>query len=344
MTEQITGAQSLVRSLESAGVEVVFGIPGGAILPALRPVVRLAASGTSSSATSRAPATRPRATRWPPAGSVSAWPPPAPARPTSSRPIADAYMDSVPMVAITGQVPSAAIGTDAFQEADIRGITMPITKHNYLVTDPADIPRTIAEAFHIASTGRPGPGPRRRLQGRAAGDDDLRLADVGRPAGLPAGDPPAQQAGPRGGPPDRRGQAPGAVRRRRRHQGPGVGGAARAGRAHRHPGRHHADGARRVPGQPPAAPGHARHARHGRRGHRAAEDRPAHRPRCPLRRPGHRQARHLRPGRRRHPRRHRPGRDRQEPHGRRADRGRLPRGHRRADRRPAGRAGRRSRG
>ena len=72
-------------------------------------------------------------------------------------PIADAYMDSVPIVAITGQVPSASIGTDAFQEADIRGITMPITKHNYLVTDPAEIPRTIAEAFHIASTGRPGP-------------------------------------------------------------------------------------------------------------------------------------------------------------------------------------------
>ena len=66
-------------------------------------------------------------------------------------------MDTVPIVAITGQVPSAAIGTDAFQEADIRGITMPITKHNFLVTDPADIPRTIAEAFHIASTGRPGP-------------------------------------------------------------------------------------------------------------------------------------------------------------------------------------------
>ena len=72
-------------------------------------------------------------------------------------PIANAYMDSTPMVAITGQVPSAAIGTDAFQEADIRGITMPITKHNYLVTDPALIPRTIAEAFHIAGTGRKGP-------------------------------------------------------------------------------------------------------------------------------------------------------------------------------------------
>ena len=72
-------------------------------------------------------------------------------------PIADAYMDSVPIVAITGQVPSAAIGTDAFQEADISGITMPIVKHNYLVTDPAEIPRVIAEAFHLAGTGRPGP-------------------------------------------------------------------------------------------------------------------------------------------------------------------------------------------
>ena len=72
-------------------------------------------------------------------------------------PIADAHMDSVPIVAITGQVLEPSIGTDAFQEADIRGITMPITKHNYLVTNADDIPRTIAEAFHIASTGRPGP-------------------------------------------------------------------------------------------------------------------------------------------------------------------------------------------
>ena len=72
-------------------------------------------------------------------------------------PLADAYMDSVPIVAITGQVGASAIGTDAFQEADIRGITMPITKHNFLVTDPAEIPRVVAEAFYIASTGRPGP-------------------------------------------------------------------------------------------------------------------------------------------------------------------------------------------
>jgi acetolactate synthase-1/2/3 large subunit len=72
-------------------------------------------------------------------------------------PLADAYMDSMPIVAITGQVSSKAIGTDAFQEADIRGITMPITKHNYLVTDASEIPRALAEAFHVASTGRPGP-------------------------------------------------------------------------------------------------------------------------------------------------------------------------------------------
>src|SRR5215213_1634244 len=72
-------------------------------------------------------------------------------------PLADAHMDSVPVVAITGQVPSASIGTDAFQEADIRGITMPITKHNFLVSDASEIPQRIAEAFHLAATGRPGP-------------------------------------------------------------------------------------------------------------------------------------------------------------------------------------------
>ena len=93
----------------------------------------------------------------PPGGSASAWRPSGPGATNLVTPIADAHMDSVPMVAVTGQVGAAAIGTDAFQEADIRGITMPITKHNYLVTDPAEIPRTIAEAFHIASSGRPGP-------------------------------------------------------------------------------------------------------------------------------------------------------------------------------------------
>ncbi|MEZ5116209.1 MAG: acetolactate synthase large subunit [Candidatus Nanopelagicales bacterium] len=157
MSEQITGAQSLIRSLEAAGVDTVFGIPGGAILPAYDPLMDShqirhvlvrheqaaghAAEGYAS-ATGRVGVCM--ATSGPGATNLVT-------------PIADAYMDSVPMVAVTGQVPSSAIGTDAFQEADIRGITMPITKHNYLVTDPADIPRAIAEAFHLAGTGRPGP-------------------------------------------------------------------------------------------------------------------------------------------------------------------------------------------
>ena len=111
-------------------------------------------------------------------------------------------------MAITGQVSSASIGTDAFQEADIRGITMPITKHNYLVTDPAQIPRAIAEAFHIASHGSPRPGARRHQQGRAAGQDDVLVAAEDRPARLPPGAAPARQADPRGGPADRRGQRP----------------------------------------------------------------------------------------------------------------------------------------
>ena len=126
-------------------------------------------------------------------------------------------MDSVPIVAITGQVPSGAIGTDAFQEADIRGITMPITKHNFLVTDPDDIPRAIAEAFHIAATGRPGPVLVDVAKDALQAHDHVHLAGADRPARLPPGHPPARQADPRGRPADPRGQAPGALRRRRRH-------------------------------------------------------------------------------------------------------------------------------
>jgi acetolactate synthase-1/2/3 large subunit len=155
--EQMTGSQSLVRSLESAGVDTVFGIPGGAILPAYDPLMDSTKvrhilvrheQGAGHAAEGYALATGRVGVCMATSG---------PGATNLVTPIADAYMDSVPMVAITGQVASASIGTDAFQEADIRGITMPITKHNYLVTDPADIPRTIAEAFHIAGTGRPGP-------------------------------------------------------------------------------------------------------------------------------------------------------------------------------------------
>ena len=153
----MTGAASLIRSLEAAGVDTVFGIPGGAILPAydpmfdstqIRHILVRHEQGAGHAAEGYALATGKVGVCMATSG---------PGATNLVTPIADAHMDSVPMVAVTGQVASAAIGTDAFQEADISGITMPITKHNYLVTDPADIPRTIAEAFHIASTGRPGP-------------------------------------------------------------------------------------------------------------------------------------------------------------------------------------------
>jgi acetolactate synthase I/II/III large subunit len=152
----ITGAQSLVRSLEAMGVEVIFGIPGGAILPAYDPlfdskvrhVLVRHEQGAGHAATGYAQATGKVGVCMATSG---------PGATNLVTPLADAHMDSVPMVAITGQVPSHAIGTDAFQEADIRGITMPVTKHNFLVTDADEIPQRIAEAFHLASTGRPGP-------------------------------------------------------------------------------------------------------------------------------------------------------------------------------------------
>jgi acetolactate synthase I/II/III large subunit len=157
MSEQVTGAQSLIRALEHVGVDTVFGIPGGAILPAydplfdsqqIRHVLCRHEQGAGHAAQGYAASTGRVGVCMATSG---------PGATNLVTPLADAHMDSVPIVAITGQVASAAIGTDAFQEADIRGITMPITKHSYLVTDPADIPETIAEAFHIASTGRPGP-------------------------------------------------------------------------------------------------------------------------------------------------------------------------------------------
>ncbi|HKE52662.1 MAG TPA: acetolactate synthase large subunit [Actinomycetes bacterium] len=157
MTEQVTGAQALICALEGVGTEAVFGIPGGAIQPAydplldsnrIRHILVRHEQGAGHAAEGYAAATGRVGVCMATSG---------PGATNLVTPIADACMDSIPVVAITGQVPSAAIGTDAFQEADIRGITLPITKHNYLVTDPREIPRTIAEAFHIASTGRPGP-------------------------------------------------------------------------------------------------------------------------------------------------------------------------------------------
>jgi len=153
----MTGAQSLVRSLEEIGCEVVFGIPGGTILPAYDPLLDSTRvrhvlvrheQGAGHAATGYAQATGKVGVCMATSG---------PGATNLVTPIADAHMDSIPVVAITGQQSRPLIGTDAFQEADITGITMPITKHNTLVTDAAEIPRAIAEAFHLASTGRPGP-------------------------------------------------------------------------------------------------------------------------------------------------------------------------------------------
>ncbi|MCT1386399.1 acetolactate synthase large subunit [Brachybacterium sp. p3-SID1565] len=157
MTPQhLTGAQALVQSLEHAGAEVVFGLPGGAILPTydplmdaqkLRHVLVRHEQGAGHAASGYAHATGRVGVCLATSG---------PGATNLITPIADAQMDSIPMVAITGQVGSSFIGTDAFQEADIVGMTMPVTKHNFLVKDAAEIPRVIKQAFHIASTGRPG--------------------------------------------------------------------------------------------------------------------------------------------------------------------------------------------
>src|ERR1700709_2447171 len=157
MTERMTGAQALVRALEQVGVDTVFGIPGGAILPAYDPlfdsrqgrhILGRHEQGAGHAAQGYAQATGKVGVCMATSG---------PGATNLVTPIADAYMDSVPIVAITGQVAVPFIGTDAFQEADISGITMPITKHNFLVQRGEDIPRVIAEAFYIASTGRTGP-------------------------------------------------------------------------------------------------------------------------------------------------------------------------------------------
>ena len=155
--QQLTGAQSVIRSLEELDVDVIFGIPGGAVLPVydplfdsqkLRHVLVRHEQGAGHAASGYAHATGRVGVCMATSG---------PGATNLVTPLADAHMDSIPVVAVTGQVGRALIGTDAFQEADISGITMPITKHNFLVRDGNDIPRVMAEAFHIASSGRPGP-------------------------------------------------------------------------------------------------------------------------------------------------------------------------------------------
>ncbi|MBO8129138.1 MAG: biosynthetic-type acetolactate synthase large subunit [Peptococcaceae bacterium] len=152
----LTGGQILIECLKEEGVDTIFGYPGGAVLPIydalydadIRHILTRHEQGAAHAADGYARATGRvgvcLATSGPGATNLVTG-------------IANAYMDSVPLVALTGQVPTGLLGKDSFQEADITGITMPITKHNYLVKDVADLPQIIKNAFHIAQTGRPGP-------------------------------------------------------------------------------------------------------------------------------------------------------------------------------------------
>jgi acetolactate synthase-1/2/3 large subunit len=185
--QQMPGGEALVKSLEHEGVEVVFGYPGGAILPVYDPIIDSSIrhvlvrheQGAGHMAEGYA-----HATGRPGVAMVTS----GPGATNVVTPLADAFLDSVPMVCITGQVPYAAIGTDAFQECDTTGITMAVTKHNFLVTEAQDIPRIIHEAFHIATTGRPGPvlvdipkdivdptNPRSAMNWYTATDADMEL-------------------------------------------------------------------------------------------------------------------------------------------------------------------------
>jgi acetolactate synthase-1/2/3 large subunit len=153
---QLTGSQALIKALEMEGVDTIFGLPGGCILPVydplldspIRHILVRHEQGAGHMAEGYA-----HVTGRPGVAMVTS----GPAATNIVTPLCDAYMDSIPMVVITGQVPVAAIGTDAFQECDTIGITRSVTKHNELVTSAADIPRAVREAFHIATTGRPGP-------------------------------------------------------------------------------------------------------------------------------------------------------------------------------------------
>ena len=153
---KLTGAQALIKSLELEGVEVMFGLPGGCILPAYDPLIESSIrhvlvrheQGAGHMAEGYA-----HVTGRPGVAMVTS----GPAATNMVTPLCDAYMDSIPMVVITGQVSTTAIGTDAFQECDTVGITRSVTKHNELVMTAQDLPRIVREAFHIATTGRPGP-------------------------------------------------------------------------------------------------------------------------------------------------------------------------------------------
>ena len=201
---QLTGAQALIKSLEMEGTEVMFGLPGGAILPVYDPLIDSSIrhilvrheQGAGHMAEGYA-----HATGRPGVAMVTS----GPAATNIVTPLCDAYMDCIPIVVITGQVPYSVIGTDAFQECDTVGITMPVTKHNWLITDAQRRPARHPGGVPRRDDRPPGPGARRHAEGRVEPDDGLGLARGRRPARLQAqheGPPEADQGR---GAPDGRG-------------------------------------------------------------------------------------------------------------------------------------------
>ena len=263
--EPISGAEIVIKALVDQGVDVVFGYPGGAVLPiydalfkqnALRHILVRQEGGAVHAAEGYARSTGR-------VGVVLVTSGPGATNAVTG--LTDALMDSVPVVCLTGQVPTHLIGNDAFQEADTTGITRPCTKHNYLVKDVRELARTLHEAFYVAKSGRPGPvvvdlpkdvlfalGPYSAAPGRAA--QELPPADWC----------PSRRASREAAADDRRGQAAAVLRRRRADQfrPRGLRRLHRAGARDRRALHPDPDGARRIPGQRPAFSRHGRHARH----------------------------------------------------------------------------------
>ena len=310
---RMLGSDAILRSLEAEGVDVMFGIPGGAILPTydaiargttVRHVLARHEQGAGHMAEGYARAS----------GRVGvAMATSGPGATNLVTPIADAWMDSTPLVCITGQVRSNLIGTDAFQETDATGITMPIVKHSWLVLDARDIPQAIKSAFHVARTGRPGPVLVDIAKDAQEGELDFSYPSRARPARLAPADEGARAPGARGGGGDRRGAPADRLRRRRRHQRRRLRRAARARRGGAAPVGRHADGQGLPPRLAPAQLRRSRDARLEVRELGAQQVRPDHRGRRPLRRPRHRQGLGVRARREGDPLRHRRRRGREDP-------------------------------
>ena len=330
-TQTMTGAQALIKALEMEHVEVMFGLPGGCILPAYDPLLESSIrhvlvrheQGAGHMAEGYA-----HVTGRPGVAMVTS----GPAATNMVTPLMDAYMDSIPMVVITGQVGTAAIGSDAFQECDTVGITRSCTKHNELVMTADDIPMAIRQAFHIATTGRPGPTlvdlPKDVLQNEMTWHwptDDEVIASL-----------PGYRPNTKGHPRMIKEAAKLIMSAERPvlYVGGGMLKARAAGALQELvdlTGIHVVTTlmARGVfPDSHPLNLGNAGDARQRGDHDRDAEERPVDRPRRPVRRPDHRQGRLVRPRRQGHPRRHRPGRAGQGAQARRSDRRRLPAGDR----------------